>query len=99
MTIYVYLARTIQRVDGDEVEAVAEALLEAVREDPVLKHASVAVVPGAPFTCFDVRAEVSANGRDQLAVGCAFATADESWKMALENVGLVGSVARSQMSI
>jgi len=73
--------------------------MEALKGDPVLHRAEIAVIPGAPFVAFDVRAEVSADGRDMFAVGCAFATADEAWKCTLEAVGLTGSVARSQMSL
>jgi len=73
--------------------------MDALKGDPVLHRAEIAVIPGAPFVAFDVRAEVSANGDDILAVGCAFDTADESWKGTLEAVGLIGNIAHSQMSI
>lgn len=103
MTIYVYMSRTVQRLDAAEVDAVGEALMDALRDDPCLKHVQIALIPAAPdmdspFVGFDVRAEVSADGRDALAVGCAFWTADEAWKLALENVGLIANLVRSQMS-
>lgn len=99
MTQYVYMGRTIQRLGLGDAEEVAESLMAALKDDPVLHHVEMAISAAPPFTTIDVRAMVGAKGDDKLATLCAFASADETLRVALEEVGLSGSIARSQMAI